>query len=292
MLYVKQDTLKHIQPSTGRIMQHEVVCLQLDRNPNALEIRMRCDWNDESGMAAVTHLREGTNHYETLLKPHQVESMFDLLKSQYNLDTRSHNLNGKPVQPDPSLAMLCFALIPFRSVGHVKQDLPLFCLTSLSTAYGIDRRELRLKDQDMLLSENNDFNAKALVQSREVLKDKIRESCDYFGRYPLVSKRLLTWILQESPTVTESSSSTFHSRQEMLDPRIECCILKIPVDALDDQVLDAIGTNWACRGRALSVLLRLQIGMMTVPQLAFLILRGRLGLGDMIDMINLRKITN
>ena len=285
-LFVRHDTLKHIRPNTGDIMEHEVAYLQLERNPNALEILLRWDWTDESGMAAVTHLRESPRNDESLFHPGQVDRLFDTLKSKYDSSTDSYDSQ----QRDPSLAMLCLALLPFRSEVYAEQeDLSLFSLVCLSTAYGIDRRELRLKHKEESVIEREIFDGEAWIKSREILRKRILQSCDFAYYNPLVAKRLLTWMLQESPTVTESSSSISGLRKMMVDSNIESCISKLPVEVMDEQLFEAIQFNWACRGRALSVFLQLRSGNMAPTQVPFSILQGTVDLGDLIDLIDLYR---
>ena len=65
-LRIWSDTLTHRSAATGEAIHHEIAVLQQEGSPNAIEIRMRCELGDNSGMAVVSHLREGQQQHHFL----------------------------------------------------------------------------------------------------------------------------------------------------------------------------------------------------------------------------------
>ncbi|KAG7337721.1 hypothetical protein IV203_020292 [Nitzschia inconspicua] len=92
-LLVEFDVLKHVgssNASSRSIIEHEIAHLQLCGSSRAMEIRLRCDWDEACGMAAVTRLVEPRN--EDSLNEEQVGSSWKylgpLLDNPYGPDRR------------------------------------------------------------------------------------------------------------------------------------------------------------------------------------------------------------
>jgi len=182
-LFVRQDILRHEVAAGGsstrnKVIEHEIVYLH--HGGRAMELRLRCDWEQSSGMAAVTHLiqprsRGRSTSQRPTIDPKQVQKLLDVCYQRQehhnNDDTINNDVN------DPSLAMLCLALQSaslsrsYVSQGTKMDDsdsandnydgnfdddscsatnnkndynkLPLL-LSWLATPYGPDRRKIRL----------------------------------------------------------------------------------------------------------------------------------------------------
>ncbi|KAL3903989.1 MAG: hypothetical protein SGILL_010240, partial [Bacillariaceae sp.] len=208
-LFVQQDTLRHVQ-SEDKVVEHETVVLGCKTSSRALEIRMRCDWEEACGMAAVTRLSE--QHSQHQLDPEQVTQLHKLSASSAGKDIRASH--------DPSLAMLCLALPPW------KDGMGIFSM--LATPYGSDRRRIWLDSADKK-NMANERNRQELMESQRILKEQILYACQLCQEMPRLGAQVLCWILQESPTVVERSESLLDlDKSDHSD--IEDAILTLPTD--------------------------------------------------------------
>jgi hypothetical protein len=277
-LHIHQNTLTHTL-STGTVARHEIATLQVLQNPNAIELRMRCDWDKQSGFVAVTHLRQK----QRLLKQSQINKLRCVIM----------NRDGIGSLDDASLRALSLALPSdagrFR-LSSCKQkdtgdqwdlDASDFCEDStrllfdlLSTRYGCDRRGLIDHNEDDQIEII--FQKKTWSESRVLLKEIISEICILSKTAPSLARALLPWILRESPTVCESSVDEY--RRPVHDPDVEDMIFTLPQTILSDSsIQEAIHVNWACRGRAVVKWIQWQFGVASILDVV-----GDLSLDDLV----------
>ena len=277
-LHTHQNTLTHTL-STGTVARHEIATLQVVQNPNAIELRMRCDLDKQSGFVAVTHLRQE----QRLLKQSQINKLRSAIMNNGGIGS----LN------DASFLALSLALpidagrSSLSSCKHEdtrdQWDLDASdfsrgstCLlfNLLSTRYGCDRRGLIDHNEDDQIERM--FQGKALSESRVLLKEIISEICILSETDPSLARALLPWILRESPTVSESSVDEY--RRSVHDPDVEDMIFKLPQTILSDpSIQEAIQINWACRGRAVVKWIQWQLGVASILELV-----GDLHLDDLV----------
>ena len=221
-----------------------------------MEIRLRCDWEKASGMAAVTHLTTPRND-DLFANPNQIRKLQDLC---FSSDPGVHSI-------DPSLLMLCLALQPMMEESNNDDTLSSSSpspfessISWLATPYGVDRRELCLRSDDTQEQEQkNRENDIALMHSRRLLKTRILDCCRHVCRtHPRTGAHLLCWLLQESPTVVESSQQQRTETPIAHDEDIERALLSLPRSILDNEaLLEAIEWNWALsRGKSLARFIR------------------------------------
>ena len=232
---VHEEVLTHSTSTSNELIRHEFATLQLEGSLNALEIRMRCDFEENSGFAAVTHLRQRRKLFE----PEQIRSLRALMEKEY------------VTKQSPWLRILALVLVgdigllrfPVSSTSNA--DIDLLTSDLLSASFGCDRRGL------YALGDNEEFLQKQLFESEAVLTAAISKLCqvvqeqrkDAVHSPCLVD--LLSWILRESPVVVES---TLHASYSMSDPSIESMVLGLPPEILSlECIQDALNLHWACQ---------------------------------------------
>ena len=274
-LFVKHDRLKHQSDNGGSdsiFIEHELLSLHLRDNSRAIELRLRCDFQKASGMAAVTHLTKP--RLKRLIDTRQVQELQEICFRRNCHHVKDEEKAGKAMaraRVDPSLVMLCLALQSEYESSHpsLPEDDSSFAFESLlwlATPYGPDRRELMAIGGG---GDNggypSDYDRKILTRNQLLLKEQILHACRVCQSYPRSGAHLLSWILQESPIVVETSSLLSGNHQkdndsDMLDDvAIEQALLSLPTSVLgNDSVLEAIEWNWACfrRGRVLTRAIR------------------------------------
>jgi hypothetical protein len=278
VLIVRHDRLKHQSHEGGStIMEHELLSLHLRDNSRAIELRLRCDFQKASGMAAVTHLTKPRQ--KRLLDPDQVKELQELcFRRVGNRGEPEENSRDAMVRPrcDPSLVMLCLALQsehegPLSTCWEECDDVSIAfeSLLWLATPYGPDRRELQSIGDGDTVGDESGYDRQILAQSRLLLKERILHACRICKTHPCSGAQLLSWILQESPVVIETSASSFSGNIQEIDPdnvAIEQALLSLPTYVLDDDfVLEAIEWNWVCirRGRVLTRAIRWKLGKLS-----------------------------
>lgn len=296
-LCVRQDRLRHYQSSSGgtappsKVIEHEIVSLQLEGSPRAIEIRLRCDVTSRSGMAAVTHLAEPRRDLE--LDAGQVQELRNLY---YSMGTTIDPPSGGWGCCEPSLAMLCLALPQTSEEGSTdggtadppSAEATKLCLASLATPYGTDRRVLRIirdggrtntnvgdengsvlkRGKDEVDESERDLRRNDLFRSKQLLKGRILQACSLVESHPKLGSNMLVWILHESPTVIESSSPDPASSAWDADSDVERGLLALPAQLLQDETLqEAIKWNWACRGKSLVMLINWRLGRLSLANI-------------------------
>lgn len=256
-LYVQHDVLRHAYSNAaadGTIIEHEVARLQLQESQQAMEIRLRCDWTEACGMAAVTRLVE--RRQDVSLNSDQIRTLHGV--------NRNSSTNNLRASHEPSLAMMCMALPQDNDLSA--SPFPQSILQMLTTPYGPDRRAAHIncveKDPQHQL-EADDMQR----QSQQVLKEAILGACYLCETRPVLGQRLLRWTLQESPVVVEASQPSQRIEQ---DSEVESALLALPSIILDNEfLLEAIERNWAVRGRPLAMLVRWRNGKASLMDFMF-----------------------
>ena len=239
-LLVRQDRLRH-HAQSGSIIEHEIISMQVQDCFRAIEIRLRCDYNKLSGMAAVTHLIQPRKESLSLF----TDCTNKIAQKLYNLcfinnnnhDNNSINNrkdNSRSNNNNDSLMMLCLALQSIHEFENEEEEsngsmsAVSKSLLLLSIPYGPDRRELSWPSLSETDTEN-DGNINNNQQEQEhdeqeqnrisgsILKNNILRACTLIcnnynpSSYPNTGSQLLCWLLQESSTVIESSSPSYSS---------------------------------------------------------------------------------
>jgi hypothetical protein len=264
-LQVKVDTLTHqSSANTSRsnndkeqLIRHEIGSLWLKGSPNAIEIRLRCDWTNRSGMAVVTHLRQPQNSFVTS------DQIHNLLKLSDN-DKKSVS-GGDPTLQTLAIALLGDVAMTCRKSKSDSSIMDRLLLTNLlATPFGCDRRGLPCSSGD-LDDETTVQEKTTLCESKALLKASIARICIAAGRDDdtVLSTQilLLSWILSETPAVTESpsSSDSMNTEAPSHDVEIEDMILSLPLAVLENHAVQgALERNWACRGKPLVALIQLE----------------------------------
>lgn len=223
MLQVHESTLTHRSKTSGNLIHHEFATLRLETSPLGIELRLRYDMKDMSGMSKVTHMRER--------KPLPLQIM---------------NARGSVSSECSTRQMLDLCLMnesEFDVDGEGTQSISSnSILEILGTAYGCDRRTLITRDL------SNAAIMAETEQSEKLLKAAITTSCHATEHDELWGATLLPWLLQESLTVFESD----HPVRNAIDTELEAVILDLPINVLgNNTVHDALEYNPAVRGKLL-----------------------------------------
>jgi hypothetical protein len=267
--------------------------LQMEGSAHALEIRLRCDWEEACGMAAVTRLIEPPTdqkrqQQQPWLDPSRIqrfrELCFPSCEKEKDISIRAHH--------DPSYAMLYLALqspetdeysypswnndstVNNDTVAVVNDNLTALVLTWLGTAYSSDRRELKMKHHQGANKRQRQlwqqWEQQELLQSQNLLKERILQACRLCKSHPREGPPLLRWLLQESPTIAERSTGENVSHEP--DWEIEKALLSLSHSVLKNDessslLVDAVEWNWACRGRPLAALMQWHLGKISTAQI-------------------------
>jgi hypothetical protein len=281
-LLVRQDRLRH-HAQSGSIIEHEIISMQVQDCFRAIEIRLRCDYNKLSGMAAVTHLIQprSDNKEESLFTDatnNIAQKLYNLCfidnnHDNNNINNRKDNSRTNNNNNNNSLIMLCLALQSIHEFEYEEEgsdgsmSIVSKSLLLLSTPYGPDRRELLWPSSSEIETEN-DGNSNSNQQEQEqeqehdeqqqnrrcqlILKKNILRACNIIWSnskspsYPNTGSQLLCWLLQESSIAIESSSPSYSSSSISVDDDkyIEEAILSLPISVLNnDDMLEAIQRN-------------------------------------------------
>ncbi|KAG7358883.1 hypothetical protein IV203_015472 [Nitzschia inconspicua] len=272
-LLVEFDVLKHVgssNASSRSIIEHEIAHLQLCGSSRAMEIRLRCDWDEACGMAAVTRLVEPRN--EDSLNEEQVRELLEISRT-----SSSHDVMGSH---DSSLAMMCLALR--QPQGTILSPAPsATILQLLDNPYGPDRRVVQLTD--VVDERHGQVHLEELKESGYVLSEAILAACRTCEASPLIGQQLLRWILKESPVVVEKSNLC-HSHNPKL--HVEHALLSLPLDLLsDDSLLESILENRTIRGKALAMLVLWRLRKATLLDLLL-----RLRASEWMDLIEMSQL--
>ena len=251
-LHVYESTLTHRSSTTGELLHHEFVTLSFDDSKSGIELRLRYDRTQNSGMSKVTHLRERP----LVLK--------DPTKLQALLLNKSEPMTNK---------MLGLALggeMSWEEGTSALQD-EAFMTQMLATPFGCDRRLLLTPD----LQES--VRLAVSKESEAILTAAMVQACKLSHQDELLGATLLPWLLSESPTVFETTVPIVRK----VNPNVEAAISSIPKSLrANNTIYDAVEYNWAIRGRPLAAWMRWtsgqssmtrEVSQLTIPDiLAFL----------------------
>ena len=212
--HVSADTLTHRSFATGKSIKHDIATLQSELSHHAIELRMRCDMEDKSGMAIVSHLRRKQKH--------------DIKTSQIvDVLLRAHT-NGN-VEFDISLNILSLGLIGDASASSNRtEQISIWGMTQnsssrsliaelLSTPIGCDRRILKpVVGNDDEDDGAEPFAEKVQEESNLVTTTAVKKICEISKSDPGLAAPLLCWILTDSPRVSDLHHRTL-SREENWD---------------------------------------------------------------------------
>jgi hypothetical protein len=214
-LHLQLGTVSHHSNMDNKVIEHEIATFQVEQGVSALDLRMRCDWNDRSGLAAVTHLRQKRQDFGITNK-HQMQ-----LWQQLSLQTQNRRPKDEgTVAAPPPPYVWTLALSSLGDVGILKYDnivagktplsmkeCDMVVLQMLSTPLGCDRRALPLISTHRSLGEEgdatrtDDYSKTSLAEQdsaihRAVLA-RICQLCHVID--PALGISLLCWILAEAP---------------------------------------------------------------------------------------------
>jgi hypothetical protein len=232
-LLIFENTLTHRSSTSGELIHHEFATVQLEGASSGIELRLRCDMNHMSGMSKVTHLRERRS---LLLEREQWKHV------AYE-------------SPTKQMLGLCFGADAISSTeqSHVSDefDSARSLISMLTTPFGRDRRRLLTRD----LPESDRVEIR--TQSEQALKSAIVTACLQSKDDELLGITLLSWLLNETPTVFDSASPIVRD----VDRDVEECILTLPSILVDNNAIhDALEFNWVVRGLPLKAWARWKSG--------------------------------
>jgi hypothetical protein len=235
-LQVYESTLTHQSSTTGELLHHEFATLRLENSTSGIELRLRYNKADNSGMSKVTHLQErhvliDDEQFNTLLAP---------------VNPISNKVIGLALGGDILLEQGAESNVtnPVQELAHI-----------LGTPFGCDRRGLLTSD----LGEPAQLGA--MKESESILKSSIQEICQWSHSDELLGATLLPWLLSERPTVFEGKLPT----DRVSDPRIEDSMLGLPHSILgNNTVYEALEHNWAVHGRPLAAWARWNSGCSSI----------------------------
>jgi hypothetical protein len=215
-LHLQLDTVSHRSNVDNKVIEHEIATFQVEQGASALDLRMRCDWDDRSGLAAVTHLRQKRQDFGITNKQRMQLWRQLLLQTQNRRPQHDKTVEAAP--PPPYVWTLALALL--GDVGFLKCDTAvagkrplsidecdMVVLQILSTPLGCDRRALSLISTHRSLGESgdatgtDDYSKTSLEEQdsaihRAVLA-RICQLCHVID--PALGTSLLCWILAEAP---------------------------------------------------------------------------------------------
>ena len=304
-LQVQTDTLLHstdTQKSGDLVARHEFATLQtttatgtttnetgLHPVTAAIEIRMRCVANQKSGFCAVTHLRQP--------KPVALsQSTLERLRRLSFLPSKSSNDNF-------TIRLLSLALTP--DIGLLQQQqqhsgdddddtVEELVHDLLSTPLGVDRRGVMMTHHQNNTTDNNndglqqEWNQKEFETSRRMLRSALYRVCNLHTQDPESCGLLLPWILQESPVVVESSSSTIPPSSNSIkhDHELEAMLLSLPEEYLANPMVQnsLYHNDWGLiRGKLLAACAQYKTGKVSLWD----ILLGDLSAREVLSVLSL-----
>ena len=280
-LLVTFDTLTEKGKMSHEIIVHEIANIKIPKRKNVIELRLRMDWQRNTGFATVTHFRvvdepldsctanrllfQATNITNTTRKaPHKNNADMDK-KSARETNRRNTILPGFV-----ALSLLGDAGLLDEKPEKENSHLLGLALSILSCRYGSHRQDLMSLSSTTDLEREERAYESAFRNSRFILKNGIIQICDYLSLNDdnenpstATSKELLMWLLSESPelsslvqeekdVVKDNMNSSSGSMKHLhVDSKIEKMILQLPPNLLleDDKFLSILDTNWSVRGK-------------------------------------------
>lgn len=254
ILQVYESTLTHQSSKTGELIHHEFATLRLEHSTSGIELRLRYNKADNSGMSKVTHLQER----KVLIDKDQLNSLL-APENPMTMKVLGLALGGDVLLEQGERDR---ATNPVQQLVHI-----------LSTPYGCDRRWLLTSDLD------ESIQLAALKESESILKTSIHETCQWSSSDELMGATLLPWLFSERPSVFEGKLPAVRRA----DPHIEDSVLELPHSILgNNTVHKALEYNWAVDGRPLSAWARWKAGCSSLATEA-----SRLRVTDLVPFVAL-----
>jgi hypothetical protein len=229
------------RPALGdEMVNHEIANISLQGGKNGIEMRL----DKAHGICTVTHLRQQTSSLDTRLTPIATST-------EPAIQILALAMAGDSSRLDPNLTKI-------NTLSSTDLLLQL-----MATPFGPDRRGLlHVIETSDLGRRERDLN-QALRESQEVIRHALSEICKLRGN-PELQKQLLLWILRETPSIIDDESIQLQNP----DPRIETMLLALPSEILkDDAFQEALHCNWAVRGKIVTRLVELQLGIISKTNL-------------------------
>jgi len=238
-LYVQCDALIHQDASNpGDTKKYEIATLQVEGNPNCIEIRMRCDWAEKSGFSAVTHLKEGRS----------------IIRDDKWKETMQHSRDGNVTEPSFDQLGKLLALSQISDLGLLpplavesggSDDVELLQLVMLATRFGCDRRGMvsHSSNSDLQQQRQQGFDRHETERNHDLLRNVLHQICDLLRHDRELCTMLLVCFLQESGDVVESSGDTIGTID--LDESLEMAIASLPQEILSSSLVQQ--ALWNCR---------------------------------------------
>jgi hypothetical protein len=220
------------------IFLHEVVLVKRAGKPNAIELRLRCDWARNTGFATVTHLR---------LQKEKIDG--DLLDRFLILIAHKKTME--------SACLLVLSVFADHGILHKapQWNLATTVLSLLASRYGVDRREMLHVAATTDLEREEVAYRQAYRESQLVSKSALLKVCNHVmdglpdptGKLEL---QLLNWILNENPDMHSSLDNLVSP--PLFDYEIERALLSLPnTIKLKESFKAHASKNWAIRGHIL-----------------------------------------
>lgn len=249
-LYVMENTLEHQarQQNPNKddddddvvvVVRHEVATLQVENNPTSIELRMRCDFQERSGMSLVTHLRnreqqqhkqgqekEGhTDFFEYVTSLENNDLLHQTLAlslvrddTHQGMDDKDKSSPSTPSPPPIRKVLIDLMATPF---GCDRRSIPIMNPPLLSgingnVGDGDDKQQRQPKNvflnrqQEIILSRSEESFVHELSKIHSIIQQQQPgQRLDHQNEHinHLVGA-LLSWVLLETPLVVEYSPSS------------------------------------------------------------------------------------
>ena len=248
-LNIELDTFTERAKMSQELLVHQVATIHVEGSTNAIEMRLRCDWERNTGFATVTHMK--LQQERELLGQDQQDKLLQ------SLELHSHETDQSWLVPF-SLCFLSAYGITRSSRNHTSDSLPLHLISSL---YGADRRGLMQISATSDLEREDRAFQKALRESQDMLKAAVTKLCKGLSsgensEQAVCHAELLGWILCQKPNVTMTTNNSLpDSKSASYDSNVEQSLLSLPPEIVLDSPAIQLGlarNRWMCRGKLLN----------------------------------------
>jgi len=264
------DTLTYRQRDEMVAYEIATVALQAKNAPNAIELKLRCIWEKETGFATVTHLRNTP-------KPEWLDARALNLLQQSTEENRG--VSSKDIWRD-YLALAVWGdhgLVSLPS-SPPNEDFQAVLRSVMAAPYGLDRRALMQLFATTDLEREERAIHQAVKESTAILTTAIVRVCNFLvdadnsrpkdpaTKHDVVAGiQLLAWLLSETPEVVEEGSSASSQRRNHHDPNLETTLLSLPTEILRDaKIRESLAQNPFVRGELLISLVEWKAGNATL----------------------------
>lgn len=257
-LHVSARVSRHRAALGEEMVVQEIATAFLEGGKNGIEMRL----DKAHGICTVTHLRL----QNSILADESVKRLLTSLEDM-----------------EPALKIVSLAMLGDRGVlqdDHAHSVSGLIWKL-LATPFGPDRRGLlHVVGTPDLARRERDYK-RNLQESQEVIRRAISKVCALHGE-PELQKQLLAWLLTETPTIDDDE--TICDQGTRHDATIEEMVLSLPKELLgDDAVQGALDSSWAVRGKLVTRLAKIKLGVLPVS----LDVVRDLSIGEIVSLISL-----